>query len=370
MALENNYDDMDPHYLAKLAESSGYEVDIGRLFTGINFFENTSSVSYIYSGSFLKYLLDKYGILKLNQLYGDLDFQKHYGLSIEVLSIDYKTFLSKLRYSTNSATADLYFGYKPIFKRVCLRQRAYDLRNAWAIYSMEKYDSAATEFKRIYNYSDAYEALYGYVMSLDKSSKTQEAESYLSAEIEKFANTSYYFRLQLVLGELFIKNKEYSKASTVFRDLANERPNDAYYSSALFRSYLLRRGGKFANNYLAGAPEDKYKELIRMNSGRLVYESLPTLFALSKSLNKDSGEIQKLLRSNLSVSNSLSSYCAFMASKYFVDMGKYRLARTYAVKAKSHSPSYSREVREAQVDKIDWFIKFGNSVLESVVITN
>ncbi len=140
MALENNYDDMDPHYLAKLAEDSGYKVDIKNLFTGINFFGNTSSISYIYSGSFLKFLKDKYGIKKLHDLYGDLDFEKHYGLNIVVLADEYEKFLAALRYSTNSATADLYFGSKPIFKRICVRQRANDLKDAWKFFSEEKYD--------------------------------------------------------------------------------------------------------------------------------------------------------------------------------------------------------------------------------------
>ena len=48
-AIANGYDDMDPHYMARLAQESGYEVDIISLFGILNFFENASSISYIWA---------------------------------------------------------------------------------------------------------------------------------------------------------------------------------------------------------------------------------------------------------------------------------------------------------------------------------
>jgi hypothetical protein len=370
MALENNYDDMDPHYLARLAEESGYRVDIKSLFSAFNFFENASSISYIYSGSFLKFLYDKHGIRKLNEFYGDMDFEEHFGASIDSLAGDYRSFLAGLKYSPNLATANLYFGYKPIFKRVCVRQKAIDLKKAWAQYSEEKYDSAAAEFKRIYDYSDAYHALVGYVRTLDKLEDTPGAQEFLASEIEDFANTSYYFNLQLLLGELYIKSKNTTKAKAIFNDLSNKKPNDKYYTRALFGSYLLSRGSNFAYNYVTAEPEKRYDILLQANKGNLKYSTIPTLLNLSNALGKKSSEMDRLLRNRLRVSGALSSYCAFYASKYFVYRTNYKLAKKFAVQAKNYCPKQSKEVRNAQVDKINWFIKFGDSVLKKTSITN
>jgi len=369
MVLENNYDDLDPHYLAKLAESSGYKTDIGSLFSGFNFFGNTSSISYIYSGSFLKYLAGKYGFIKLNKLYSDLDFEKQYGSNMDSLIEEYNSFLSKLKYSPNSAAADLYFGYKPIFEKICIRQRANDLNNAQELYSNRNFADAAAEFERIYNYSDAYPALLGYIQSLEKLEDTLEAQSYLITEIDSFKNTSYYFNLQMVLGDLYIKNKSFDDANSLFRDFTKNAPNNSYYTQALFRSYLIRRGNEFAYTYVTGELEEKYDMLLQINRGNLVYESIPSLITISKLLDKDPSEIEKLLETQFRVEGALSSYCAFYVSNYFVDTNNYKLARKFSALSVKYCPLQSVEVRKAQLDKIEWFIKFGDSVLENTEFT-
>ncbi|MFA5806356.1 MAG: hypothetical protein WC879_17125, partial [Melioribacteraceae bacterium] len=54
MSIEDNYDDYPVHYMAKLAFEAGYKFPIEKLFSGFIFFSQTSSISYIYAGSFLK----------------------------------------------------------------------------------------------------------------------------------------------------------------------------------------------------------------------------------------------------------------------------------------------------------------------------
>ena len=52
MAAENKYDEMDLHSSAALAFRNNFVLPIDKLFTGLNFFSQLSSISYIYSGSF------------------------------------------------------------------------------------------------------------------------------------------------------------------------------------------------------------------------------------------------------------------------------------------------------------------------------
>ncbi len=96
MAIENDYNGNEVHYMAALANNTGYKFPITSLFSGFNFFTKTSSIAYIYSGSFIKYLIDNYGIENLKLVYGDLDFEKYYRRNLESLSQEYYQFLSGL----------------------------------------------------------------------------------------------------------------------------------------------------------------------------------------------------------------------------------------------------------------------------------
>jgi len=54
-------------YLASLAYNNKYKANLNKLFDRFSFFIQTSSLSYIYAGSFSKYLIKKYGINKFEK---------------------------------------------------------------------------------------------------------------------------------------------------------------------------------------------------------------------------------------------------------------------------------------------------------------
>ena len=76
VAVEDNYNDNDVHYIAALAKKFGYNINIENLFSGLNFFSGISTLSYIYSGSFIKFLIEKYDKESVLNLYSDIDFEK------------------------------------------------------------------------------------------------------------------------------------------------------------------------------------------------------------------------------------------------------------------------------------------------------
>ncbi|MEN8193761.1 MAG: hypothetical protein ABFS12_13145, partial [Bacteroidota bacterium] len=61
-ALENDAGGYDLDYLVFLGNKSGYKIDLDGLFSKLNFFASAPTVSYIYAGSFIKYLINQYGI--------------------------------------------------------------------------------------------------------------------------------------------------------------------------------------------------------------------------------------------------------------------------------------------------------------------
>ncbi len=70
-AADGIYDENSIHYLASLAYKNNYRINLNSLFNSFSFFGNVSSLSYIYSGSFIKYLVNIYGIQKVKNYYAN-----------------------------------------------------------------------------------------------------------------------------------------------------------------------------------------------------------------------------------------------------------------------------------------------------------
>ena len=58
-ACDGFYDEMNIHFLASIAYKNNFKTNISNLFSGFSFFGNVSGLSYIYSGSFVKFLISQ-----------------------------------------------------------------------------------------------------------------------------------------------------------------------------------------------------------------------------------------------------------------------------------------------------------------------
>jgi hypothetical protein len=68
MAADPQYGENNIDFMAALAYNNGYKADLNRIYSHYNFFSQNSSLSYIYAGSFTKYLIDTYGIEKFKKV--------------------------------------------------------------------------------------------------------------------------------------------------------------------------------------------------------------------------------------------------------------------------------------------------------------
>ena len=66
-AADGNYNDNSIHFMAALAYNSGYDVDMKSLLSKFGFYSKASSISYIFAGSFIQYLIDNYGNKSINK---------------------------------------------------------------------------------------------------------------------------------------------------------------------------------------------------------------------------------------------------------------------------------------------------------------
>lgn len=316
MALEDNYNSNEVHYMAFLADSSGYDISIKELFGGFSFLGNTSSISYIYAGSFIKYLADNYGVGTVAELYGDTDFRKLYGKDLAELEREYFTFLRSGDYEFNKHKAQLYFGSNPIFKRVCPRDVASRTRLAWDQYNAGAYAEAEHTFKELYDYSRSPAALWGYVNILKKTMQLNKGIECLTKEISEFEESSQYYRLMLLLGDVHLLSGNKTAADSIFMVLMNNNPEISYYNLSFIRKLLGSQYPQAAKAYLSGNRIDKFTELISVNSDSLVYETVPAIINSAIELGTKYEDFKGYIIDRLEVTDEKSGYAAYVLSQY------------------------------------------------------
>ncbi len=167
-AADNSYDDNEIHFLAALAYKNNYKVNISSILNGLNFFSSASSLGYIYSGSFIRYLIENYGISKIKKYYITNDFESSYDVQLEKVVKNYYSFLEGFELPNTEDKAHYYFGRKAIFYKVCPRYISDRLDDGWKMYNSNNIEGARITFTDLLEKSDNYSALLGLVLCFEK----------------------------------------------------------------------------------------------------------------------------------------------------------------------------------------------------------
>lgn len=365
MAIEDNFDDMPVHSMAKLARTAGFKTSLQNLFSGFKFFSQNSSISYVYAGSFLKYLIDNYGVEKVKVLYGNLNFEQVLKKSLIELENEYNTFINDIEIDFNKHTAQLYFGGQTIFKKHCARTAAHRTKNAWMLYNQKKYSEAEKEFNRVYEYSGSYQSLIGLVNSKIQLKNYESALDIISMEMKNFLQTPYLYMLELTTGDLLVRNNKTIEAREWYDSLLVQLPTIDYQNEVLLRKAL--NDLDLLKDYLEGNRKKRLSLLMQLNEKLIYYESIPVLLRYCK----DREEIEialNSLNSRVNVTDESSSYAVMKLSQAAVKIGKYKNAQELAIKSLSigNKGKYIHSLIE-NLRMINWLNNFADEIKVSFV---
>lgn len=366
-AADGQFDENDLHYIAALAYNSGYKVDINSLFTKIGFFNQASTISYVFAGSFIQYLIEKYGIQKFKKYYANDDFIKTYNYEFDEVLKSYYSFLSNKNGGFKVDQAHYYFGRRSIFHKICPRAVSEILGAGWEQFNSYNYKGAGNTFSRVLELTDSYSALVGSVKSLEKQDSLFKGINILTGNMVEYANTSYYYNLQLILADLYSKDGQFSSADSIYRNIVDEFPNRRLYYLSLTRIALIERNKIKA--YLQGSEFDKYSILLNVNKEKYNYATLPIIIEISNSLDESISIFKDKMNKNFIVDNYISSYAAFKLSEYLLEKLDFVNARKFA----GLSLRYSRDknfysILKGNSHKTEWFNKNGENLLEKIEI--
>ncbi|MEG8947462.1 hypothetical protein [Rosettibacter firmus] len=354
MAIENNFDNYPVHYLAKLANSSGYNIKINELFSGLKFFLNFSNVSYTYSGSFIKYLIDTYGIESVKKFYNNSDFTLAFKKNINELEKEYYDFLVNLKIDENKYKAQLYFGSKPIFKKICPRYASRNLKRARKYFNEGRLLDSEKLYQKIYNYTESYESLIGLINSLIKQNKIKDAENLLKKEINKFRKDAHLFNLELILSDIYFMNKNFESAVKLIDSLLIQNSHIEFVNYALTRKIIVEQGSDDLINFLRMNNNEKFNYLIKLNEKEIYYFTIPIVLKLCNDKAKLKSFIYEL-SNKIKVYDIISSYAAYKLSQSAIEIGDYITAKKLAIKSLDYKgDDYFYETLVENLRLVNW----------------
>ncbi len=357
------FDENDVDYMAALAYSNGYRINIGSMLSSYSFYTSVASTAYIYAGSFVKYLVDKYGIDKFKSLYGGGDFFKIYGMRVNDEEKFFYTFLKNYGESGNKNQANYYFGRQTIFSRLCPRYVSDRLQKAWTFYSNKNYPYAKKIFLEILNKTDNYSALVGYAESLAFLNQTDSAVKILSERISNYKNSGSYYNLELRLADLMSENGNFSAADSIYKKLRTQNPSRTLFYLSNLRIALLKDTSAI-KLYLKGSEFDKFLILKNLNIKEYVYSAFPVMTDLSEALDENYGLFLKNFAKPLDSSDYLSSLAAYRLSQYMINnMDLSGARRMAAISLRHHEDKNFTKILNDNYEKCEWILKNRENVL-------
>ena len=204
MAVEWDWGNRTPHQYAAAMRKFGVMPDIEPLMLFGGFASQASSVSYVVCGSFCRFLIDRYGMRKMMQVYRTSDYNLAYGRSLRELINEWHGFLGRIQIKDQDCDAiDVIFRRPPIFRKVCARVIAERNIEARKKYDARNYEIAETLYGESYAEGNGYEALGGYLASALHSGNTTVIIVALDSIIMKDHHPAQYLPLFMTIGDAY-----------------------------------------------------------------------------------------------------------------------------------------------------------------------
>ena len=149
MAIDGEYGNRTLHEYAAAIKIFHLIHNPGSLITPIGFATHGSSLSYVLMGSFCRYLLDRYGVVRFKELYGGNSVEKVYGTSYQGLVDEWQSFLDRIIIPGSwKDHVEFYFNRPSIFAKECVRTVAILNEEANRKFAHRDMDGAIHDFKQ------------------------------------------------------------------------------------------------------------------------------------------------------------------------------------------------------------------------------
>lgn len=319
-ASDDFYDDYELHYLVRTGYKNGFEINIKKIFTGLNFFGYSSTSSYLSSGSFVKYLVDKYGIDKFKKLYSDIDYNRYYDKNLSELNDEYISYLMKDSVIGTKTRAKYYYGRTGLMQKVCPRYLSNKTDEVYDDISKHEYIKAKSLISDLEKNNRSWLLTYGKSICFEKLGQYEDGTKYLREKIKDFSGTAYESIINLRRADLLILNNETDIATQIYKNLINTKPAHRLYFPVFLR-IMLMNDISLLRNYIRGEDSEKLSILRKLFNDNGAICLIPLIIELSRNLNQKELQYMYDKLKSLTIKNEYEQYAIYRLANFSLESG-------------------------------------------------
>ena len=190
---------------------------------GFGFWRHAGARSYLFSGSFVRFLVDTYGIEKFKGVFPTGNFMKHYGKDLHGLEAEWVEFLENIPLGDDDVTYATYrLQIRSVFERVCAHEMAVLQNTAWQAYYRKDFVTAGQTFETMLSTEpNNLSTLYGLMYTAYRKQDYEKALS-LATRIASEEDTRFSPEALLLTGDIHWLKNETEKALDAYILLRTE----------------------------------------------------------------------------------------------------------------------------------------------------
>ena len=222
VAADWNEGRLTGHQWAKAMRQMGLAPPLSGIM-GFGFWGHAGARSYLLAGSFVRFLVDTYGIEKFKAVFPTGNFAKHYGRDLYTLEAEWIEFLESIPLRDDDiAYATYRLQRRSVFERVCAHEMAALRDDAWRAYNRKDFITAGQTFETMLSAEpENLSTLYGLMHSAYRVKDYDKALS-LATRIASAEDPRFSPEATLLTGDIHWLKNAPEKALDAYTSLETE----------------------------------------------------------------------------------------------------------------------------------------------------
>jgi len=240
-AIDNDFGNRTLHEYAAAVLRFGINKNPHALISAIGFMLHSSSVSYVLMGSFCKFLIDRYGIVRFKELYRGESPQAVYGHSFDELVTVWEHVLLRIHVPGDwRRHVEFYFNRPSIFAKECARTVAKLNQDGFRYLSQHNSAMAMTIFSKSLQKSWNSTAFAGLVRSAYQASQFDSVIALMNMQTRDSARAASVVNLFLIYGDALWAKGEIDSAQFMFKHALSFDLSESFDEAAALRLEFMK----------------------------------------------------------------------------------------------------------------------------------
>jgi len=247
-------DSLNPHAASAALRGLKLAPEMKSILNASGFWAQPSRRAYVMTGSFVRWLVDEYGISAFKRIYANEEWEAVYGKTVDTLTEEWEAFIDTIPVDGRAKSLALHrYDRRSIFQKACARSIAELRRKARLARNGDFFDQAAALQRRILEYQPQDKrAILTLAAILTDAGELDAASSVLDRLKEKDLNPSLVARLKESRGDIAWLGGNTEAALESYEKCLGLGVSDSGQRLLTSKSHGIAQGSAEAKAYLFG----------------------------------------------------------------------------------------------------------------------